>query len=580
MNIRILLPVFVVCMSTDGGLQSAFSHQPDSVLITFLASVPQRSEPLEVFLSGNWNSWDPGKDSLRRVGNGTYRAALLFPKGYRVEYKYTRGDRYSVETDADTVDIQNRVVVADADKSVRDTVLTWWDDMLDTMCRSGSRVDRIITFEKGAADIAFTFRVLEETHPQLLANISAEEYLTLKRHAADTLRAMQGPGGGLYRHHLCRVLSRIFSAFKDVHTGMQFISQMIDSADTGQMAPPFTLRFEDGKPLIYQTLGNDASLQDAELMRINGVPLETFMEPAKRLITAETESQKLPSFIDEQGIYWHFTQPLDAHGFTITVRDARGRLRDTALTPIPFARFSRLLAAGSMVSPDSHFQFYQDGKTCYFDYRRFEYSDEQMHLIDSMFAAIKQRGCTNLIIDIRNNEGGHSGMGDYIINYLTSKPYRQFSRSDLKLSSYAVGRFYRSEKALRGLIITYRSDFTAPKDMGYKFAGRFFLLAGPQTYSSAGSFANTVKDFHLGTIIGEETGQRREAFGDVLAFYTPNYKVQFSCSTKKFYSGIPGPDDLEHGTVPDIPMTNERILTFRSAKDPTLAFTLDYIRKK
>jgi hypothetical protein len=88
-----------------------------------------------------------------------------------------------------------------------------------------------------------------------------------------------------------------------------------------------------------------------------------------------------------------------------------------------------------------------------------------------------------------------------------------------------------------------------------------------------------VKDFHLGTIIGEETGGLRESFGDVLAFYTPNYGVFFLCSYKKFYAPVPTPTDLQHGTVPDITVTDATLFDYRRSKDPTLTFVLDYARK-
>ena len=51
-----------------------------------------------------------------------------------------------------------------------------------------------------------------------------------------------------------------------------------------------------------------------------------------------------------------------------------------------------------------------------------------------MNSKIKEKNVQNLIIDLRFNSGGHSGMGDYLLNYLTSESYRMFSKMKIKLS--------------------------------------------------------------------------------------------------------------------------------------------------
>ena len=200
--------------------------------------------------------------------------------------------------------------------------------------------------------------------------------------------------------------------------------------------------------------------------------------------------------------------------------------------------------------------------------------------IDSLFNLLRAHASGNLIIDMRDNGGGDSHMGDQIFAYITSKPYTQMSRTDLKVSQYQIKRRERGYRGLEGLIVTSWDSPKEPPNRGFKYNGHVWLMFNNFTASSAGLFAHTFKDFNMGTTVGEETGGMREGFGDLLAFYTPAYAVFYVCSYKKFYAPVPRPDDLLHGTVPDIPFTESALKPYAQNADPGLAYTLDLVRER
>lgn len=45
-----------------------------------------------------------------------------------------------------------------------------------------------------------------------------------------------------------------------------------------------------------------------------------------------------------------------------------------------------------------------------------------------MFADLKAQGIQNLIIDIRNNGGGDSELGDELLKYLLAKPFHNMKK--------------------------------------------------------------------------------------------------------------------------------------------------------
>ena len=145
---------------------------------------------------------------------------------------------------------------------------------------------------------------------------------------------------------------------------------------------------------------------------------------------------------------------------------------------------------------------------------------------DSLMASIATRGVQNLVVDVRGNEGGLDA-GDAILAHLIDRPlslprYRQYVR-------------YRSvPTALRPVLKTWNREFfdwgasaegpdstgsyrlrkwdddtagtrlVMPK--GPRFAGRVWVIVGPENSSATFQFANAVKRSRLATLVGRTTG--------------------------------------------------------------------------
>jgi C-terminal processing protease CtpA/Prc len=134
-------------------------------------------------------------------------------------------------------------------------------------------------------------------------------------------------------------------------------------------------------------------------------------------------------------------------------------------------------------------------------------------------------------------------------------------------------------KLLQGHIITwrFRTASMQPPRTDLEFGGSIYAIVGPGTFSTASDFAHVLEDFHLGTLVGEETGGLRQCFGDCPGFAMPHSGLGFSISTKRWYAPIPKPDDNIHGSLPDIPIVCEQLAPYSSTDDPELAFVLDLV---
>ncbi|MBN2457018.1 MAG: hypothetical protein JXB29_10885 [Sedimentisphaerales bacterium] len=108
--------------------------------------------------------------------------------------------------------------------------------------------------------------------------------------------------------------------------------------------------------------------------------------------------------------------------------------------------------------------------------------------LESTFSQIKKDKVSNLIVDIRKNKGGNSGLGDILLDYLTNKKFRQFEEYKEKVSVQAgnlqkIQQNIPKAKAQIGSIVSNTVSFTQPKDNPLRFKGQKFVLTGRTTYS-------------------------------------------------------------------------------------------------
>jgi hypothetical protein len=94
-----------------------------------VAALPGNTPPSDdIYISGNFNNWDPGDPRyiIRRNSDSVYEIKL--PKGIgEIEYKFTRGDWSTVEKDRCGFEINNRIAFYGKAELIKDTIKSWND---------------------------------------------------------------------------------------------------------------------------------------------------------------------------------------------------------------------------------------------------------------------------------------------------------------------------------------------------------------------------------------------------------------------------------------------------------------------
>jgi C-terminal processing protease CtpA/Prc len=157
--------------------------------------------------------------------------------------------------------------------------------------------------------------------------------------------------------------------------------------------------------------------------------------------------------------------------------------------------------------------------------------------LDETFAALVSSGATDLVVDLRGNEGGND-VGDVIVGHLITTPvprqavtrlvrYRRVP-DDLApyLDTWDPGFKDWGSAAIDYSDRFYRLRRGADDDTGAvitpslpRFAGRLWVLIGATNSSATFEFAQTIRQNRLGTLVGQTTGGNQRGISGGAFFF-------------------------------------------------------------
>ncbi|HYG41268.1 MAG TPA: S41 family peptidase, partial [Cytophagales bacterium] len=207
------------------------------------------------------------------------------------------------------------------------------------------------------------------------------------------------------------------------------------------------------------------------------------------------------------------------------------------------------------------------------------------------FKELKNRNIENLILDLRNNEGGEETYGILLYSYLTDKPFHYYKKitvaqkKKITVDAY-LPKFYGIYKLLflkkSGSEYQFKlAKFTKkynPQQNAFK--GKVYTLINGNSFSVTTEFSSILHNNKRSTFIGRETGgayygDNSGVFGIVVL---PESKLVMGIPMLAFYSNVADYPYPDRGIIPDhiITPTIEDII---QEKDPEMIFTLELINK-
>lgn len=146
------------------------------------------------------------------------------------------------------------------------------------------------------------------------------------------------------------------------------------------------------------------------------------------------------------------------------------------------------------------------------------YNETYIKTLEDFFNEVKSNNINNIAIDLRFNGGGNSKVANEFISYLDVDEYKAFG----------------AELRYGNNIKEYNSSIVKNEKKKHTFTGDLYVLTSNGTFSSATMFSTILRDNNLAKIIGEPSGNKPSAFGDVLTFQLPNSGLVLKTTYKKF----------------------------------------------
>lgn len=185
--------------------------------------------------------------------------------------------------------------------------------------------------------------------------------------------------------------------------------------------------------------------------------------------------------------------------------------------------------------------------------------------IKNMFKQIEHNNIENLIIDVRNNQGGDIKNSKYLLSYLLQEPF-------LLVEGY--------KKKKKGKIKNTRgSQMGTHKPFSSAFKGNLYVLTNGGSFSNTNMFCSALKRYNRATFIGEETGGSEFVIcSNPKKIKLPNTEIIVELPTIQFLIKKYSKKNL-HGIVPDFEV-KPTIEDLIKEEDPVLEFTMELIKKK
>lgn len=421
-------------------------------------------------------------------------------------------------------------------------------------------------------DMFYWQKVMEESHVNPYHAISKEQLDQLRENI------LAGLADSVTQFEACFAISRLVGALDEGHLGFA-TNKVSDSLYTYDCIrfPYLLFDIDNGALVVQRDLSVDNRLPAfSRITEINGIPVQQLfekymkfyggLEPWKRLQVKNNFRKLL--YMDGIASPFRIKATINGQALEFTTAGYSYRQADS---------ISKLIRA-ELTVPAKVFslQFIENNIAL------IQFNDMDGHLRDSFavflkesFRVIQEKKAAGLIVDIRKNGGGDSGLGDMLISYFSNKPYRGSSGVKVRISShskaYAAMRNAVDPLADRknGELYDYEvKKLVKPERNPLRYKGKVAVLIGTGTFSSANMFTNAIKDYRLATLIGEQTAEPANDFGEIFPFMLPNTYIVATTAIKMFkrangdekdFTGIK-PDIEAANTLSDIQQKKDRVM--------------------
>lgn len=430
------------------------------------------------------------------------------------------------------------------------------------------------------ADLDALVALHERTCPNPYLRASKESVLT----RAERLKAsIDRP---MTRREFLPIVMEMQAGYRSDHYGMWVPDEDLEDAlARGERLLPFRAAPKDNGLVVVAVAESEGAINPGDtILRIGGVSASDHLARLRSLVPDETaRSQDVRIRAQFRSLAWVAGVKLpteveflraDGSRHTVNVQGVDSGARKTERTMPVGAQpattetlqgrvlvdrppFRCLLLLGD--PPDA-----APIALIHFPEMRAELGAQWDRFLDDALAAANARGAVGLIVDVRENGGGDTALGDALLARITDRPYRLASRmvwrrspeSDelIRMSTKPVVRWLlpiglplalpEYTQLRYGEAVTVNSEPASQARVEPGFRGPTCLLIGEHTFSAAMMLADGARTYDLMLTIGEPTGGVPNELAGVGPTLLPNSRLPVSLSQKLYLRASGDESDL------------------------------------
>src|SRR5215471_18943585 len=348
-------------------------------------------------------------------------------------------------------------------------------------------VERQFSPEEMVEDINTMIRTFEDVHPDLYCYTAKTEIDALK---SELIRSLTRP---MVEREFVQVVARLAAKFGDGHTSVSLaLPSRRTYVDNGGLIFPFDIKRTAAGVLVRQNYSDNSALAPGDrIIAINGVDVDQLFAQLLDEVSGEELAYRT---VEVEGA---FKPMLWIHGiqppFRIEFQSKETGQRKTETVQGLAARVltgRQRAAAGGLPTGPYQYETLAPG----IGYLNFRSMGGEMAafeaFLDITFKRIRADKAKGLIVDLRENGGGNSALGQSLLSYVTNKPYKMSDRKEWKASRQYREfiknnpRFRPSSRymeAKEGEIVVLKDPMIQPTGNPLRFAGPVCFLIGHAT---------------------------------------------------------------------------------------------------
>ncbi len=306
----------------------------------------------------------------------------------------------------------------------------------------------------------------------------------------------------------------------------------------------------------------------SKLLSINGIPSKDLLEEMRLGLMRDNNNLNYPTWVLNQYFYEYFSDMYGCQEVYQITYEHNGEIIRASVSGIPSFYFDQE-DAKNQHPKGIHLSFEEQYATLslrswHDRIVRKEYHQKLKTELVNAFEQIVDSNVPNLIIDLRDNQGGNMNHSILALSYLLDQPFE------------IIKTIKRIKKGVLTEIETKQTGLHTPNEK--EFTGKLFVLINGGSFSNTSIFCTALKKYNRATFIGSETGGSSYTF----CYGPSNYKLKHTRITIKIPSNqavLQSDNQVRHGVLPDyeISPTIEGILEKR---DEMMEFTTDLIQNQ